>query len=370
MNAGLLTVTVMAAFAAPPKVEIIAHRGESADAPENTLAAFRLAWERDADAIELDVHLTKDGQPVAIHDSDLKRIAGDLRKIAELSFDELRRIDVGSWKDPRWASERIPKLADVLATVPVGRRCFIEIKVGPEAVAPVADAIRASEKQPEQLAIISFDTATLAAAKKRLPDVPTYLVAKFKQDENTKVWSPTLKELIRDAKSVAVDGLDLSAAGPLDADAARAIKQAGLRFYVWTVDDPAIARQFIAWGADGITTNKAGWMKRELAGTKPLSEVEKIEALIRHVEGLRDAKFVRNGTAYDAKTAVRFLRGKWDNEKAKIKSAKDFIEHAASKSSTTGRPYLIRFKDGSEKPCGEYLADELRKIEAAGRLPG
>src|SRR4051812_44481451 len=81
---------------------------------------------------------------------------------------------------------------------------------------------------------------------------------------------------------------------------------------------------------------------------KPDSEKRKIEALIKHVEGLKDATFVRNGTEYDAKTAAKFLRSKWNSHKAEIKTALDFIEKAASISSTSGKPYLIRRKDGKE----------------------
>ncbi len=97
------------------------------------------------------------------------------------------------------------------------------------------------------------------------------------------------------------------------------------------------------------------------ADDKPMSETEKIEALIKHVEGLSDAKFVRNGREYDAKTAARFLRGKWDAKKDEIKTAQDFIDKAASVSSTSGKPYLIR-KDGRDIKAGEYLTEQLKKL--------
>ena len=98
-------------------------------------------------------------------------------------------------------------------------------------------------------------------------------------------------------------------------------------------------------------------------GDAPAAEKEKIEVLIKHVEGLTDAKFVRNGQEYDAKTAARFMRGKWDANDDEIKTAKDFIEKAASESSTTGKPYLIRFKDGKEVKSREYLLAELKKLD-------
>lgn len=95
------------------------------------------------------------------------------------------------------------------------------------------------------------------------------------------------------------------------------------------------------------------------------AERQKIEALIKHVEGMKDAKFIRNGSEYDTATAVRFLRGKWDANAADIKTAKDFIEKAASVSTTTGKPYMVRFKDGKEMKAGDYLKAELKKLEAS-----
>jgi len=94
----------------------------------------------------------------------------------------------------------------------------------------------------------------------------------------------------------------------------------------------------------------------------PMTETQKIEALIKHVEGM-DAKFVRNGTAYDAKTAGKFLRRKWEANKADIQTAEDFIEKAASVSSTSGKPYLIRFPDGTETKSGDYLRAQLKKFK-------
>ncbi len=100
------------------------------------------------------------------------------------------------------------------------------------------------------------------------------------------------------------------------------------------------------------------------ADEKPTTETEKIEALIKHVAGLADAKFVRNGTEYDAPTAAKFLRRKWESQKDEIKTAQEFIDKAASESSTSGKPYLIRFKDGTETKSGEYLKAQLKKLGA------
>ncbi len=97
----------------------------------------------------------------------------------------------------------------------------------------------------------------------------------------------------------------------------------------------------------------------------PSADTAQIEALISGIEGLKDASFVRNGSEYDAKTAAKFLRGKWNSHKKEIVTATDFIEKAASVSSTSGQPYIIRFKDGKEVKCGTYLKEKLQKLSPA-----
>lgn len=96
----------------------------------------------------------------------------------------------------------------------------------------------------------------------------------------------------------------------------------------------------------------------------PDAEKKKIESLISYLESIKDAKFIRNGTEYDARTAAKFLRGKWDSNKDSILSAKDFIAKAATKSGTTGKPYLIRLKPGAPQvPCADYLNERLKELE-------
>ena len=91
------------------------------------------------------------------------------------------------------------------------------------------------------------------------------------------------------------------------------------------------------------------------------AEKAKIEALIAQLEGLRDAKFIRNGSSYDGKTAAKFLRGKWHSHEKEIKNAGDFITKAATGSSTSGKPYMIQLKSG-EVPSSDYLNAQLKKL--------
>ena len=102
-----------------------------------------------------------------------------------------------------------------------------------------------------------------------------------------------------------------------------------------------------------------------LANAADLAAVEKtkIESLISNIENLGDAKFIRNGSEYDAKTAAKFLRGKWEKKAKEIATDKDFIDKAATKSDTSGKPYMIQVKGQAATPCGSYLQAELEKLE-------
>jgi hypothetical protein len=99
------------------------------------------------------------------------------------------------------------------------------------------------------------------------------------------------------------------------------------------------------------------------AGDIPAGEKAKIETLLSHIGGLANAKFIRNDKDYDAKSAAKFLRGKWEANEKKINSAADFIAVAATCSSTTSKPYMIQLKGSPPTPCAEYLTTQLKHLE-------
>lgn len=243
-------------------VEIIAHRGASHDAPENTVPAFKLAWEQHADVGELDVRLTKDGEMVVSHDDNTKRTTGTASIVAKQTLAELRRLDAGSWKDAKWKDTRLPTLQEAVATIPDGKRMFIEIKCGPE-ILPKMEPLLKSFKQPERLVLIGFKYATMAQAKQRFPQSIVYWVVSSKADKKTGK-GPEIADLIAKAKAARFDGLDLDGNFPLDAACVARIKAAGLGVYVWTIDDAAKARALAAAGVEGITTNRPGWLREQL----------------------------------------------------------------------------------------------------------
>ncbi|MEI6306166.1 MAG: glycerophosphodiester phosphodiesterase family protein, partial [Deltaproteobacteria bacterium] len=138
------------------KTLLIAHRGASREAPENTLAAFRLAFSEGADGIEADFRLTRDGKIICLHDSSTSRTAGIDLKVADSSLKELRRLDVGAWKGECWRGELIPTLEEVLATLPAEKKLLIELKSGPEIVSVLKMILDRSERDTALINILSF----------------------------------------------------------------------------------------------------------------------------------------------------------------------------------------------------------------------
>src|ERR1043166_5600031 len=117
-----LLVISLLFFVSLRAVEIVAHRGASYDAPENTLVSQELAWKQGADAAEFDVRATKDGQLAIMHDPTTKRTAGRDAKFADLTLAELRTLDAGSWKDAKFAGEKVPTIDEMLQHIAPGKR--------------------------------------------------------------------------------------------------------------------------------------------------------------------------------------------------------------------------------------------------------
>jgi glycerophosphoryl diester phosphodiesterase len=246
-------------------VEIIAHRGASFDAPENTLAAFRLAFEQKADAIELDVHLSRDGRIVVIHDFTTHRIGGVDKAIREQDLGDLKLLDVGRWKDLRWVGERIPTLRESLQIVPPGKRVFIEIKSSAEIIPELERVLGASGLSTEQVVIIAFDYDTIVKAKKWMSQYECAWLIGFKPDARRPDPAALCQEIVQRAHCAGLDGLDLNHIGPLTPSFMQTIRDAKLKTYVWTVDDVEAAKKMIDLGINSIATNRHGWLREQLA---------------------------------------------------------------------------------------------------------
>jgi glycerophosphoryl diester phosphodiesterase len=229
---------------------VLGHRGASAAAPENTLAAFRLAREAGADGVELDVWRCGSGEVVVIHDEDARRTCGAPDLVTATPLTRLRALDAGAWKAPRFAGERIPLLAEVLEALP-GAVVNVELKARrgapdlalAEAVAGVVAAARAEAR----VLVSSFDVTLLAAFRRAAPGVPSGLLLEAG-------WTWRLRLPLGWAR------LQPSALHPdrrlcTEARLAGWVRE-GRVVNVWTVDDPAEADRLARAGVAGIITNR------------------------------------------------------------------------------------------------------------------
>jgi glycerophosphoryl diester phosphodiesterase len=238
-------------------VRILGHRGASSDAPENTLAAFRLALEQRADGVELDARLCGSGEVVVFHDERLERLTGRSGRVADTPWTELARLEVRA--GPASTSPgRIPLLTEVLEALP--RSAFINVELKSEdwpgtRVADAAGALLEAGKHEAHVVVSSFDPRCLlrlALAHPRLrrgllldPDKPQLVQRHL-----------TLPLLGRDA--VHPEARQLT-----EADVQR-WHAGGREVAVWTVDDPDLARRLAAWGVDTCITNRPGALRAAL----------------------------------------------------------------------------------------------------------
>ena len=242
------------------KFLIIAHRGESYDAPENTFASINLAWERDADAVEIDVQLTKDEKIVLIHDKTTLRTGGKYKRIAQNNYVELLKIDVGKFKGAKWKNERIPLLDEVISTIPRNKILFVEIKSDDRIIKPLQNLTELKTINPAQIKFIGFNIITMKLLKETFPEIGAYWIVEGKNYKS----KGSLKETISKCKLAKLDGLDVQARKYLNKDVIHTVNESGLKIYTWTVDDPQRAKQLHFDGIDGITTNRAGWLLNKL----------------------------------------------------------------------------------------------------------
>ena len=225
-------------------VEITAHRGDSSEAPENTIPAFEAAIESGADWIELDVGVTKDGVLVVLHDEDLKRVAGDSRKIGELTFEEVRRLDVGSSFGPDFRGVGIPSLEEVLDYCKDKIKLNIEVKVNDhqtqDFIARLVGLIQA-KGMAEQCMITSFDYHSLQAVKQLDPALETGFISS--------------KAIEQPESFTSADNFVLSI-DLINPETVSRIHSLGKEVIAWTVNDAYSVDKCRKAGADNLITDK------------------------------------------------------------------------------------------------------------------
>ncbi|MDF1813432.1 MAG: glycerophosphodiester phosphodiesterase [Verrucomicrobiales bacterium] len=256
----ILILTISQAQAQEPL--IVAHRGASKDAPENTLPAFNLAWQQGADAIEGDFHLTKDGHIVCIHDANTKKTAGVDLIVKDTTLEDLQKLDVGRSHEAKFKGTRMPTLRDVMATVPDGKKIYIEIKCGASIVPALLTEMKKSELKREQIVVISFKDEVIKAIEALAPHYKTCLLVSIKMDETGNL-SPSFVSILTRLQTVQADGLSASFSH-LTENLINSVKGEGCECHTWTVDDPIRALRLTEWGIQSITTNVPGYMRKHL----------------------------------------------------------------------------------------------------------
>lgn len=242
---------------------IIGHRGASGDAPENTLASFRLAFAQGADGLEADFRLTRDGRIVCLHDPDARRTAGSDLRVADATLAQLRRLDAGSWKGDRWLGEGIPTLSEVLELLPDGKRLFIELKCGAEIIAPLAADLAASAVPAQRIRFLAFDHQLVSELKRRLPEYRACWLSDYRWRGR---WQPSRREVLSRLAEIGADGLASRDRAVLDRNLVDELRGRGMEIHVWTVDSPRAARRLCDLGVDSIMTNRPGELRRSLSG--------------------------------------------------------------------------------------------------------
>lgn len=258
------TVGAAILFAAVPSyTTLIAHRGESIDAPENTMPAYRTAVERGF-GFECDIYLSKDGRCFTFHDNNLKRTTdgANTNKCADVTWDEVSNLDVGGWgkwKGSKFVGTRPALLEELLELARPERKIYVEIKTGPEIVPYVKKVFESSPKaSPESVLFISFNAAACAELKRTMPEYAVYflLPTRKKWDKNAPAW--TADEVIGKLRELGADGVDIQFDPNVhDAAYVKKVHDAGFSFHVWTVDNPELMQKAFAVGVDTLTTNCA-----------------------------------------------------------------------------------------------------------------
>ena len=265
--------------------EIMAHRGSSAAAPENTLAAVKQAIEDGADWVEIDVQESKDGQVVVVHDSDLKKVGGPAKKIWESTAAELRSdtVDIGSWFSPEFAGERVPLLAEVLEMAADKIKVNIELKHYGHAQMLeqcVIDVVEAHNMQ-DQVVLMSLKYDSVKKAKALRPEWKVGLL--------TAVAIGDLTEL--EADFLAVNA---------KLGTRRFIRRAhnrGKEVYLWTINDPISMSVYVGRGADALITDKPALAREVLQLRSSLSPFERLLLELAHFFGVEPETLSREEDA-------------------------------------------------------------------------
>ena len=268
MKLEVLLSTFMAAgaimAAKPDYATFICHRGESDDAPENTLPAYKTAVSRGF-GFECDIYLSADKRVFTFHDSTLTRTTAGAckKKCAEANWEtEISKVDVGGWgkwKGSKFSPTRPALLEEVLELARDGRQIYVEVKPGPEIV-PYIKEVFAKQKNatPKNALFIAFNRETCKALKKQMPEYKVYWLTSSATGRKGARKPVTAEYIIEGIKETGADGVDCHFdRNIITADIIKKVKDAGYEFHVWTVDKLSDSLLAFERGSQTVTTNCA-----------------------------------------------------------------------------------------------------------------
>jgi glycerophosphoryl diester phosphodiesterase len=224
----------------------VGHRGAKGHAPENIMISFMMGADMGVNAVETDVHLSKDGEVVLIHDHTVDRTTNGHGFVKDMTLAELKKLDAGSWYDPRFAGERIPTLAELLAWAKDRVGIAIEIKNGPLYYPGIAEkTIRLLRQHgmERQVILISFDHFVLREAKKIAPEIATGIL-----------YVGGLVDAVAAAHATMADALHPNWAF-VTPDLVRTVHEAGLAISPWNPNDLPTLRMLSQMGVDSVGTD-------------------------------------------------------------------------------------------------------------------
>ncbi|HHU16074.1 MAG TPA: hypothetical protein GXZ62_12900 [Lentisphaerae bacterium] len=298
----LLAMTVMAGwtYAAQPPMRFISHRGESMDAPENTMAAFRLSQERGVFGFECDIYTTSDNEIICLHDVTLDRTTDGSGKPGDFTLAELRKLDAGLWKNEKFKGERIPTLTEALTLAREGSEIYIDIKRAD--IPRLVEIVKAEPKATAERIVFLGGGGNIPQLRELLPDYRTYWVVGVREKEDGTL-TPSAQEAVAALKKMGAHGIDLqghgAAAQKLITKAyVQTIKDAGFSFHVWTINSAVRAAELAELGAETITTDCGGRLAELLTQPPPPLPTPLVHWTF---DSGSSANSGTGGAAYDAK---------------------------------------------------------------------
>lgn len=243
---------------------IIAHRGASSVAPENSLSSVIAAWNLGIKAVEIDIRHSADDSIVVIHDSNTQRV-GDVKMIVnKTKLSSLKTVDIGSKKDPIFSGEKIPTLNEVLLTLPANSKIIIEIKSNISILHALTELLNKTKLHYWQIEFICYNIKLLGELKKLFPQYKMLWLLNLDYNIPAFLYAVSPKKIMTKLEKYQLDGIDCWAGKILNASFINTFVNEGYSVYAYTINQLAKAQILLQWGIDGITTDHPGWLQNQL----------------------------------------------------------------------------------------------------------